>query len=584
MARMADVEKWKTDQLESVFARFGFARDRLVDMDGKLAGSAPPGGWVAPSADAARAAHGGVAERLRRVVSGVTACRPVLAHAVDEIEVIKRELVAARTSAGAAGFTIGDDSTVSDTRTVMLLPEQVEQYRADRAQQMQALRTQLDALLARADAVDAALADILTRAAAGQIDDGASTDLASAADHVLGGAVVPDPPPAEAGPNAARAWWAGLSDTQREAMILRNPGMIGNRDGIPAAARDEANRAQLPDQIAKLDADLASAKARLADRIATEEPNQGPNGNDYSSDTIALKQQVQALQERHDAMTAIQSTISVPDRQLLLFDVGPPGGHAPNAAVAVGNVDTARHVAVFTPGLTTTVAGDLGDYTTGMQGVRDIATAQLKMAGKGDEGVATVAWLGYDAPQLDATFFESDRSVASADPAKAGGADLARFYDGIAASRPGDQPHVTALGHSYGSTTTGYALQQTNVPVDRAVFFGSPGLGTDDVRQLHVAPGHVEVIEARWDPVADLGQFGDDPNHLSGVTNLSSEATRLPDGTQLTASTGHGQYLAPGTTSQHNLGLAVAGLEDRQVVGPNVGFGDHLREGPSWGP
>jgi hypothetical protein len=219
-----------------------------------------------------------------------------------------------------------------------------------------------------------------------------------------------------------------------------------------------------------------------------------------------------------------------------------------------------------------------------MQGVRDVAMTQLKKVDHGDDGVATVAWLGYDAPQLDITFFDGDRSVASANPAKVGGADLARFYDGIVASRPGDPPHVTALGHSYGSTTTGYALQHTTVPVDRAVFFGSPGLTTSGVGQLHVAPGHVEILEARWDPVADLARFGDDPNHLPGVTNLSSEATRLPDGTELGASTGHSDYLTPGTTSHHNLGLAVAGLEDQQVVGPNVGFGDYRREFPGWQP
>jgi hypothetical protein len=108
-------------------------------------------------------------------------------------------------------------------------------------------------------------------------------------------------------------------------------------------------------------------------------------------------------------------------------------------------------------------------------------------------------------------------------------------------------------------------------------------VATDDVGRLHVAPGHVEVLEARWDPVADLGQFGDDPNHLSGVTNLSSEPTRLPDGTELGASTGHSEYLAPGTTSHHNVGLAVAGLEDQQVLGPNTGYGDEVRDGPSWG-
>ena len=77
------------------------------------------------------------------------------------------------------------------------------------------------------------------------------------------------------------------------------------------------------------------------------------------------------------------------------------------------------------------------------------------------------------------------REHARTPPAR-GGADLARFYEGIDASRRAD-PHLTALGHSYGSLTTGYALQQAH-GVDDAVLFGSPGLGTDHVDDLHVPP------------------------------------------------------------------------------------------------
>ena len=58
--------------------------------------------------------------------------------------------------------------------------------------------------------------------------------------------------------------------------------------------------------------------------------------------------------------------------------------------------------------------------------------------------------------------------------ARAGGEDLAAFYQGVNASRT-DDPHLTALGHSYGSLTTGYALQHDGTGVDDAVLFGSPG-------------------------------------------------------------------------------------------------------------
>jgi len=167
-------------------------------------------------------------------------------------------------------------------------------------------------------------------------------------------------------------------------------------------------------------------------------------------------------------------------------------------------------------------------------------------------------------------------NVSTADAARRGGADLARFYEGIDAARPTD-PHLTALGHSYGSLTTGYALQQAH-GVDDDVLFGSPGIGTDDVGDLHVPPGHTAVVEAPWDPVADLGWFGDDPNRMPGVTGLSARAATLPDGAESAGSVLHGQYLTPGTTSQYNIAATVAGLPGQRILDPGVGVGDVLRD------
>jgi hypothetical protein len=164
------------------------------------------------------------------------------------------------------------------------------------------------------------------------------------------------------------------------------------------------------------------------------------------------------------------------------------------------------------------------------------------------------------------------------DAAEQGGAQLAGFIEGVLAARSTD-PHLTALGHSYGSTTTGYALQQVD-GVDDAVLFGSPGASTGDFGDLRIAPGHLGVLEARGDAVADLGSFGGDPNQLDGVTNLSAAEEIAPDGTRLLESEGHSQYLVPGTTSQHNIAATVAGLPDKRITGSNTGLGDVLRE--SW--
>jgi hypothetical protein len=201
--------------------------------------------------------------------------------------------------------------------------------------------------------------------------------------------------------------------------------------------------------------------------------------------------------------------------------------------------------------------------------------AQYESNRYGDGGtVAAVTWIGYQAPQPGFEGFnpfDSD-SVLQDGSARAGGADLAEFYRGIDASRTTD-PHLTALGHSYGSTTTGLALQE-QTGVDDAVFFGSPGIGTSHIEDIQVAEGNTYRIEARNDFVADTGQFGIDPTYVDGVTGLSAREETLADGRRLTESTGHSAYLTQDSTSQYNMSVVVAGLPDRRVADDGRGLGD----------
>lgn len=74
-----------------------------------------------------------------------------------------------------------------------------------------------------------------------------------------------------------------------------------------------------------------------------------------------------ALEHVHDKLASldrIEQALDQPgQRQLLLLDLT---GERAEAAVAVGDVDTADHVAVFTPGLGSTVDGDLERYDQNM--------------------------------------------------------------------------------------------------------------------------------------------------------------------------------------------------------------------------
>ena len=323
------------------------------------------------------------------------------------------------------------------------------------------------------------------------------------------------PPPEDASPDQVHAWWAALTPTQQLAVSLLQSGNVGNRDGVAAWGRDLANRTQLPLLRERLENEL--------DGATSGQHSYEPYGSGYYIEPA----EAQELRDKLAGLDSVQEVLDRGGRQLLVLDAD--SGSQLHAAVAVGDVDTADHVSVFTPGFTTTVKDSLGGIDTDMARLKTQAEQNLVRDGRFD-AVATVSWLGYDAPQWDGVVFPS-QSVASDDLARKGGDDLAQFYSGINAARDVD-PHLTALGHSYGSTTTGFALQHDGTGVDDAVVFGSPGLGTDERDDLHVPDGHLFRVEARRDPVADLAAFGLDPTWLDGVDGLSAEESDI-DGQQL---------------------------------------------------
>jgi hypothetical protein len=189
--------------------------------------------------------------------------------------------------------------------------------------------------------------------------------------------------------------------------------------------------------------------------------------------------------------------------------------------------------------------------------------------------------LGYEPPTLDAGHVPD---IISGGSAEDGAAKLAKFDQGINASRPTD-PHLTALGHSWGSLTTGIALHQYT-GVDDAAFFGSPGISdapslgstsTDEISQVHVAPGHVYDLKADGDPVAGYvpitGRYGSDPSIIPGMHDLSTQDAIGADGRHLASSHGHSEYtktMPDGTdsTSKHNIAAVVAGRPGLTIAAP----------------
>ena len=390
--------------------------------------------------------------------------------------------------------------------------------------------------------------------------DAAGADAALATVLDVAGAPTSGPPSvgaAQAGsaaagldPEAVARWWAGLDPAVREALERTRPTLVGGLDGVPAVVRDRANRTVL---------DAAQASARDEEQLlrmrlaAARDPR----------DLAALGGELHDVRRRLERLGAVAAGLDRPGRALLALEVEPAGGAGDGvrAAVAVGDVDRAAHIGVFTPGFAAGVdelPARLGDLGT--------------VAAAAGPDTAMVAWYGYDAPQVDEVL-DPARSVLSEAPARAGATRLAGFLDGLDAARPVDA-HVTAVGHSYGSVVTGAAVRPGGADgVDDVVYTGSPGVGPDAGRP----PGHAWVVEAAGDPVADTGWFGPDPNRLPGATGLSTREVALPDGTVLAESRGHHEYLTPGTTSSHNVAAVVGGHPERAVLDRGLDAGDRLR-------
>ena len=361
---------------------------------------------------------------------------------------------------------------------------------------------------------------------------------------------VPNPPPgADVG-----TWWQGLTAAQREAAVIHLPEIVGPAEGLPGWARDRANRVLLERADAALSAEVGTLQPReqawrdllAGDAGLTSAMTIGTFGG--GAQRVAAQQAVAKLA----AVRATRQVVAQTDgrsRQLLAFDLS---GRTARVAVAVGDIDHAAHVAVVVPGFTTTVQRDLGGADRVSADLADLSRRAAGLVGDHRE-VAVVSWLGYDIPQTADTL-RSGHSVVLRESAEAGAVSLAAFLRGVPSER-----HVTLVGHSYGSTTAGLALARGDTGVDDLVVLGSPGLGVSRTDALSLPSGHLHVLEADDDPVADLSWFGRDPSKLPGVDRLSTDDTELPEGSPGRASVGHSGYLVPGTTSQWNVAAVVAG-------------------------
>jgi hypothetical protein len=346
--------------------------------------------------------------------------------------------------------------------------------------------------------------------------------------------VLRGPPPAGAPAAEVQAWWGSLSDVERDRAVHDMPGRVGALAGLPVAVRSAANERRLALDVAALQRRARTTVLDAADR-------------DWLATCRLVAAELARVRAGRDPVSGRHLVAS-----LLVFAPRAYGGQG-RVALAVGDLDTADNVAFVVPGLGSDVHRTLGALTD--DAVRLTAAARRASPAA---TVATVAWMGYDAPGwLGAPVDHA---------ASAGAALLGRDVAAVRAARA-VPPHVTLVGHSYGSATVGLGLREHLVSADDVVLLGSPGADAVRAGALGVPDGHVYVGADSRDPVSYLGWFGPDPaTPAFGAVRFEAEdPTRDPWRPDLAD---HGKYLDAHTESLANAARVVAGRYDEVVPAP----------------
>jgi len=507
--------------------------------------------WSGAASSAAADRYGLVVAGLGRLAGSIALTGQAVGHAAARLQ-SALDLVARadRRAADEGAWVDGEGRLFLPVRASLGDPA----GEAHRARLDELLRAEVLACLTQARCVASETDDELWRSMLSSAR-GAST-------APTGAQVVPElapPPPAlstagGAGAQvfASAAWWRSLTDEEQRRVIRERPEWVGPRDGVPAAARHEANLALLAraERVA-MDRDQRARRAASAANLGER---------NRAAEHVAAMQALRDVLARRDGG----------QRRLLLVDAT---GLDVRAVVALGDIDRAEHVVTFVGGLSTMVGGDLRRYDDTFVRMRSAARDVAR-----GEDVAVVTWMGYDAPQLREIITSVDRNVLNSKLARDNAGALADFVTGVEAAR--ERPaHQSVWAHSYGAVLAGFASLRTSA-VDDLVVFGAPGLPFTDVARTALKPGSLNVLGAVGDDVFDYGSMvhGTAAADVAGASRLSTFALKQT-GTGCNhwlhsrsdfvdlgrTSVGHSDYLRAGTDSARNLVAVAAGRPDLRL-------------------
>lgn len=548
MPTLSQVRSWATTHLTEAATRWTTTATLWEDAFTEMAAQMNhPGGasWVGVAAEAAQ--RRAYTDRLK--VVGLAdqlhdAARAARAGAT-QIDEARRLVLRTVAAAENAGFTVGEDFSVTD-------PNLYEAgTAAARQAQAEAFATDLPAGVGGLVATDSGVAGQLTSATAG---------LGSVAFPESGGPSAPDAPTADVPPQdpaACKRWWDSLTPEQKEPAYDADHA-IGNHGGIPFPVRDLYNQRHLPELMAAAEAEV--------ERLSAQHPSWADGHppafrGDFAEYRRWKGEWDNAVRSR-DGFVAVDKVLKSPApegtrRYLSFID---DKGHG---AVSIGNPDTAKRTATFVPG----TGQDLAAFEGSDGKSLDMFQAALKADRSLKIGdVAVTTWMGYDRP-MDL--------LQAASPSRAvnGGAALDSYVDGMHASHVGPAAIDTVIGHSYGSTLVGGAATSGHhLAADNVIAVGSPGMLTTYAQELALDPGaHVYAVTARNDVIqlaTDMTLGGDPAAFTYGATRLNVDpGPALPhSGGLLPSVAAHSSYWSDENPALRNMGAIIAGMPPPEIL------------------
>ena len=574
------IKDWNGDDLNDTLRGLAEDRRKAMDVHDSIGGIDVKSGWEGEGARAAGDALGRLKDSCAHHLGLIGDLIEATSAAQDGVNEVKTMVADALAMAAENKLIIYEDGSVQATLEGAG-PSLPQDEIANNLKKVGECVDLIRRALKKAAEVDSAYTSALVAVSEGKDADPEGFDDATPGLSNL--------PKRGASTEEVAAWWRSLTEKERQAILKRAKDEIaeghghdgkyaalGNLDGIMPSARAEINEARFRKDLEGLKRRKQEILDKAAERGKNRKNISRVSQDLYGSPRITLTddelKEIESIDAQCGELESINDTLKKkygdgPDGQthLYLYDPanGQPGHEMTHAAVVVGDLENADHVATYVPGKDTTVQKSLGGMTDQMAQLKERSEAVAD-----GKSVATIAYIGYDCPQTFGEAKELER-------AQTGGQALTKHLEGIADARAagGQELHQSVIGHSFGSTTSSYGVKDVrDGVVQDYVVMGSPGVaGT--ASEMKVPEGHTYAMgyrayvdyestvnpSGRYDPMILFDDIliapnGADPEGSGGFTSLDPGK---PEG----SGSPHSAYLTDGSTAQAKLADIVAGKQ-----------------------